>query len=145
MVEDSLGEFEMSQQQRLGLSWFFGGVLLSALVVGILTLRDFGALASTSDHAAALVLGVLATVQFGIIMPITCILIRYRGSWYNFFHALLFLLGFTVATGAIVAWSGSWFFALLYVCISSGILAAFYLLTCELHKRMHRPEYKNRP
>jgi hypothetical protein len=135
----------MSQQQRLCLSWFLGGALLSILLVGILTLRDFGALSASEDSAAALALAVFATVQFGIIMPITCVAIRYRRNEYNFFHALVLLLGFTVATGGIIAWSGSWFFALLYVCISTGILAGLYLLTSTLHKKMYEDHTKNRP
>lgn len=125
-------------------SWFAGGIILAIILFGILSVRDISGLTST-DHTAALILGILATVQFGIIMPITCIYLRFKNGQYNFFNAFLLLLGFTLGVGVIVAWGGQLFFALLYVFLTGGILSALYLVTCELHKKMEEHPTKNRP
>jgi hypothetical protein len=135
---------QMTTSKRSGIFWFSLGVATALFVLLIMKWRDVPGIIE-SDSIATLVLGTLATVQFGLVMPITCIVIRYRSGAYNFFNALLLLLGFTLAVGAIVTWSGAYFLALLYVLITSGILSALYLLTCALHNRMHEPTTKNRP
>lgn len=127
----------MTAPQRLGVRWFFYGALLSIFVLAIMRVRDIELLVHGSDTIAALVLGILATVQLGIMMPTICIIMRYRADAFNFWNALLLLIGFTVGSSAIVAYYGSYFFALVYVVVSSGMLTAFYLLTHALHRRIH--------
>ena len=134
----------MTTPQRIGVRWFLTGVAMAVFVLLIMKWRDFPGI-MTNDSVAAVALSILATVQFGLIMPITCVVMHYRSGAYNFFNALLLLIGFTVAVGAIIAWSGAIFFGLLYVLLTSGILSVLYLVTCALHNRMHEPPNKNHP
>lgn len=127
----------MSKIQRLEFGWFLGGTALAILLLVITPIRNFPMLLS-DDSPAGLILLVLATVEFGIIMPITCVFFRFRREEYNFFQALLFLLGFTLGAGLVLAYSGAYLLALAYVVSSSVLLAVLYRLTHELHNRIER-------
>lgn len=134
----------MTKRALLGWQWFVFGLTLALLVFGVMEWRNIPGLV-TEDKAAAFVLGVLGTVQFGILMPITCIIGRYHAERFNFFNAFLLFIGFTVGTGLTVGYFGAYFIALLYLLISTGILAGFYVITCELDRRIEKQPQKNRP
>jgi hypothetical protein len=136
---------QMTSSQLLGIKWFACGVLCSMLVLSIMHVRNVELLISGVDGGAVLALGILATVQFGVVMPVTCVLVRYHRDRFNFWNAFLLLLGFTIGGGMLVVFYGYFFLALLYMFISSGILTALYLFTHTLHHRMNDPKNKNHP
>lgn len=127
----------VSKIQRLEYGWFVGGILLAFMLLMITPIRDLSILLS-DDSPAGLILLVLATVEFGIIMPIACVFFRFHREEYNFFQALLFLVGFTVGAGLVIAWNGAYLLALAYVVLSTALLAILYRLTHALHNRIER-------
>jgi hypothetical protein len=127
----------MVQQRYSRISWFVFGVftaLVSAYVFDVPALNGI----ARSEGLAALVLGVLLTSQFGIIMPTICVFERYSSKRFNFFYALVFLLGFVFGIGIVFVWRGNISFALAYVTLTTGVLSAIYVLTKELHHRIER-------